>query len=105
MKEQGGSYRQVQMAARELKTTIMSKYPSATFRLSRAADEPRSWNLWTMVDIEDLDEVSDLVVERALDMRVEEGILIHVVPIRGSVSPSREPRSTSGVLDNTALVS
>jgi hypothetical protein len=84
MKAQGGSYRQVQAAARELKTTILSRYPAATFRLSRAADEQRSWNLWTMVDIEDLDEVSDLVTERTLDMRVEEGIPIHVVPIRGS---------------------
>ena len=84
MKEPGGSYRQVQAAARELKTTILSRYPSATFRLSRAADERRSWNLWAMVDIEDLDEVSDLVTERTVDMRVEEGIPIHVVPIRGN---------------------
>ena len=85
MKERGGSYQQVQAAARELKATILDKYPTARFRLSRAADEQRSWNLWTMVDIEDLDEVSDLVTERALDLRVEEGIPIHVVPIRGTV--------------------
>jgi hypothetical protein len=90
MKDQRGSYRQVQAAARELQTAIQSKYPAATFRLSRAADEQRSWNLWTMVDIDDLDEVSDLVTERALDMRVEEGIPIHVVPIRGSKSLTGE---------------
>ena len=84
MKEQGGSYRQVQAAARELKATIIDKYPTARFRLSRAADERRSWNLWTMVDVDDLDEVSELVTERTLDMRVEEGIPIHVIPIRGS---------------------
>ena len=83
MKWRGGSYRHVQAAARELKAKILDRYPTATFRLSRAADEQRSWNLWTMVDIDDLDEVSDLVTERALDMRVEEGIPIHVVPIRG----------------------
>jgi len=91
MKEQGGSYRHVQAAARELKETILDKYPTATFRLSRAADAPRSWNLWTMVDIEDLDEVSDLVTERALDMRVDDGIPIHVVPIRGNVDASELP--------------
>jgi len=90
MKAQAGSYRDVQAAARELKSTILDKYPAARFRLSRAADSPRSWNLWTTVDIEDLDEVSDLVTERALDMRVEEGIPIHVVPIRGSVELSSE---------------
>jgi hypothetical protein len=83
MKESGGSYRQVQAAARELKSAILDKYPSATFRLSRAADEQRAWNLWTVVDIDDLDEVSDLVTGRALDLRVEQGIPIHVVPIRG----------------------
>ena len=86
MKERGGSYQKVQSAARELKKTILSRYPAATFRLSRAADEPRSWNLWTMVDVEDLDDVSDLVAERTVDMRVDEGIPIHVVPIRGSMS-------------------
>ena len=91
MKEQGGSYRHVQAAARELKETILDKYPTATFRLSRAADAQRFWNLWTRVDVEDLDEVSDLVTERALDMRVEEGIPIHVVPIRGSAEPSELP--------------
>lgn len=86
MKELSGSYRQVQAAARELKASILDKYPSATFRLSRAADDRRAWNLWTMVDIDDLDEVSDLVTERALDMRVEQGIPIHVVPIKGDES-------------------
>ena len=81
---------QVQAAARELKASILDRYPTATFRLSRAADEQRSWNLWTTVDVEDLDEVSDLVTERALDMRVEEGIPIHVVPIRGRAPSSFE---------------
>ena len=90
MKEQGGSYRDVQAAARELKAAILDKYPTAKFRLARAADSRRSWNLWTMVNIEDLDEVSDLITERTLDMRVERGIPIHVVPIRGSVEPSSE---------------
>lgn len=90
MKAQGGSYRHVQAAARELKTTILDKYPTARFRLARAADAQRSWNLWTMVDVEDLDDVSDLVTERALDMRVEEGVPIHVVPIRGRAEPSSE---------------
>jgi len=83
MAANSGSYRRVQHAARELRATILEKHPNARFRLARAADEWRSWNLWTMVDAEDLDEVSDLVTERALNMRVEEGIPIHVVPIRG----------------------
>lgn len=91
MKERGGSYRRVQAAARELKETILDKYPTATFRLSRAADAPRSWNLWTTVDVEDLDEISDLVTERALDMRVEDGIPIHVIPIRGNADVSELP--------------
>ena len=91
MRERGGSYRHVQAAARELKEAILDKYPTATFRLSRAADAWRSWNLWTMVDVEDLDDVSDLVTERALNMRVEDGIPIHVVPIRGNVDVSELP--------------
>jgi hypothetical protein len=91
--EQGGSYRRVRAAAEELKGAILEKYPDARFRLARAADEWRSWNLWAMVDVDDLDEVGDLVSERTLDMRVEEGIPIHVVPIRDRHS-SVEPLPT-----------
>lgn len=84
MKEQWASYNRVREAAEELKAAIRSKYPDATFELARALDEGRSWNLWTIVDVEDPDEVGDLVIDREIDMLVEEHIPIRVIPLRGS---------------------
>ena len=34
-----------------------------------------------MADVEDLDEVGDLVVERVVTLQVDEGIPIHVIPL------------------------
>lgn len=73
----------IKEAAEELKATIRAKYPDAQFRLSRAQDDRDAWNLWTLVDIEDPDEVRDLTRDRELDMLTEERIPIYVVPTLG----------------------
>jgi hypothetical protein len=75
------SYAKVKEAAEELKDLIRSKYPDAEFKLVRAVDQQRSWHLLTMVDVDDLDDVGDLVVEREGDMLAEEHIPIHVIPM------------------------
>jgi hypothetical protein len=77
---QWASYKRVKEAAEELKGLIRAKYPDAEFKLVRAVDQQRSWHLWAMVDIDDLDDVSDLIVEREGDMLAEEHIPIHVIP-------------------------
>jgi len=76
-------YQRVREAAEELKGLIRARYPDAEFRLTRSADDRRSWNLWTMVNVEDPDEVGNLVIDREIDMLVEEHIPIHVIPTRG----------------------
>ena len=75
------SYAKVKEAAEELKGLIRAKYPDAEFKLVRAVDQQRSWHLLAMVDVDDLDEVGALVVEREGDMLAEEHIPIHVIPI------------------------
>ena len=74
------SYRRVKEAAEELKGLIRTKYPDAEFRLERAVDQQRSWHLWAMVDVDDLEKVSALIVDREGDMLSEEYIPIHVIP-------------------------
>lgn len=83
------SYQRVREAAEELKATIRTRYPEATFELIRAADQPRSWHLLAMVQGEDPDEVGDLVVDRVVDMLAEEHIPIHVIPLEGRESGKR----------------
>ena len=75
--------KRIKEAAEELKATIRTKYPDAQFRLSRAHDDRDAWNLWTLVDIEDPDEVNDLTRDRELEILTEEHIPLYVVPTRG----------------------
>ena len=76
------SPKRIKEAAEELKATILSRYPEAQFSLSRAQDDSDAWDLWTLVDIEDPDEVRDLTRDRELEMLVDEHIPLHVVPTR-----------------------
>ncbi len=69
-------------ALRELKGMILQRYPEATFEISRGDDEPESIHLTTTVDVDDPDEVVDLVIDRLLELQVEEGLPVHVIPIR-----------------------
>jgi hypothetical protein len=73
---------QTQAAINELQAAIATKYPTATFEVGRAEDDPNSVHLTAIVDVDDPDEVGDLVLDRVLELQVEDGIPIHVIPIR-----------------------
>ncbi|MBI2941151.1 MAG: hypothetical protein HYY04_12005 [Chloroflexi bacterium] len=74
--------KRTQRAVRELEETILRHYPTASFELSRAVDDPASIHLITTVDVDDPDEVGDLVIDRVVELQVEEGIPLHVIPVR-----------------------
>lgn len=69
-------------AALELEETIRQRYPAATFELSHGEDDPASLHLITTVDVADPDEVGDLVIDRVVELQVDEGIPLHVIPVR-----------------------
>jgi hypothetical protein len=75
--------KRIKEAAEELKATIRASYPDAQFNLTRAEDDRHAWHLWTLVDVEDPEEIGKLVTERTVDMLVEEHIPIYVIPTRG----------------------
>ena len=72
----------LQEAIEELKGLVLRHYPSATFGVCAAPDEPGSIELLTYVDIEDTEDVLDVVIGRLLDMQDEEGLPLHVLPVR-----------------------
>ncbi len=72
----------MQEAVDELTQAIRQRYPEATFQISRGIDEPEQVHLWTTVDREDPDEVLDLVLDRLLELEVDEGVPLYVIPIR-----------------------
>lgn len=72
----------VRSALAELRGAIFERYPGATFEVVRDREEPENFDLVTTVDLDDPDEVLDLVIDRLLNLQVEERIPVHVVPIR-----------------------
>ena len=71
-----------QRAVQELEETIRQHYPAATFELSQAEDDPAGIHLITTVDVDDPDQVGDLVIDRVVELQAEEGIPLHVIPVR-----------------------
>ena len=73
----------IQAAIAELRGTIQARYPAATFSVFRGlGDDVEGDYLETTVDLEDTDEVVDLVIDRLVDLQVEEGLPIRVLPVR-----------------------
>ena len=72
----------MEAAVAELQALIGQHYPDTTFSLSHPEDEPTSVELTAVVDVDDPDEVLDIVIDRVVQLQVDEQLPIHVVPIR-----------------------
>lgn len=70
-----------QQAVTELAGVIRSRYKSATFSVRPGMDDPEATYLVATVDVEDPDMVLDLVVDRLLELQLEKGLPINVLPI------------------------
>jgi hypothetical protein len=71
----------IQQALTELQDMIAARWPEASFTVSRGED-PEGLYLDAAVDLDDPDDVMDLVVDRLLELQVDEGLPVHVVPLR-----------------------
>lgn len=69
----------VQEALTELQELIRQRYPAASFTVTQRQDDPEGIFFTAVVDIDDLDEVTDLVLRRMVDMQLDEGLPIYVV--------------------------
>jgi hypothetical protein len=66
----------------ELKTLILSRHPEATFAVSSGADNPTAIHLHAYVDLDDPFEVTDEIMDRIVDIQLDEDIPLHVIPHR-----------------------
>lgn len=73
--------RPIAAALSELQACIAQHFPTASFRVRRGVDDPGQTYLITTVDIEDPDEVMDSILDRLLELQLDEGLPINVVPI------------------------
>ncbi len=86
-----------QSALIELRDLIQSRYPTASFEISRGHDEPINIHLDVTVDIDDPFEVLDMVLDRLLEFQIDERIPIHVIPVRTPERIEAALRAESGV--------
>ncbi len=69
-------------ALAELQGLITRQYPAATFSVRRGIDDSDGIELWTTVDVEDTDQVLDHVIDRVMEMQIEDRLPVHVIPVR-----------------------
>lgn len=70
------------LAIEELQSTITARYPTTTFELALSPDDSDSLLLLATADVDDADEVGDLVLDRVVSLIADEGIYVHVIPLR-----------------------
>jgi hypothetical protein len=69
----------IQQAISELESLIRSRYSSATFAVG-IGDDPEG--VYLVPTVEDTDVVMDVVIDRLLQLQIDEGLPVYVVPIR-----------------------
>jgi hypothetical protein len=69
-------------ALNELAALVRQRYPEASFQVAPSADDPTIVHLLTRVDVDDPDNVADLVMDRMIQMQLDEGLPIYVIPLR-----------------------
>lgn len=66
----------------DLTERIRMRYPDAEFDIELGIDDPNAIHLIVTVDIEEPEDVVDLVIDRVLEIQVEERLPIHVIALR-----------------------
>jgi hypothetical protein len=71
-----------QQAVTELTGLIRERYPTASFVTEPGTDDGQVTHLVATVDVDDPDEVTDLTIERELQLQIDEGVPVYVIPLR-----------------------
>src|SRR4051812_30488993 len=93
----------VQAAIAELQELIRRQYPAATFTVG-PAEEPEGIYLRAIIDVADLDEVEETFLDRLVDLQVEHGLPIYVVPVRPSYRVTQLVRAIRSGQSAVAIV-
>ena len=71
----------IQEVLEEFKELISREYPEATFDIE-VGGEPDGVYLIVIVDLEDTEEVLNVVMDRMLEVQIEERLPVYVLPLR-----------------------
>jgi hypothetical protein len=92
----------IEAAIAELTDLVRSRYPTATFEVTDEED-PEGTYLTATVDVDDTDEVIDLVINRLLELEIDEGLPVYFVPVRPLHRVAETQRQTGRVQRGPAL--
>ncbi len=71
----------MQAAIMELQGLIQQHYPDTTFEVVHG-DDPTGIYVLATVDVEDTEAVVDIYIERLLELQIDAGRAVYVVPVR-----------------------
>ncbi len=71
-----------QRAIAELTALVRSHYPEARFDIAPGEENPDVTHIFATVDLDDPDVVVDLVIDRMLQLQIDAGIPVYLIPIR-----------------------
>jgi hypothetical protein len=71
----------MQAAIMELQGLIRQHYPDTTFEVVYG-DDPTGIYVLATVDVEDTEAVVDIYIDRLLELQIDAGIAIYLVPVR-----------------------
>ena len=72
----------MQRAIEELKHLVREHYPDATFSIERSPDNPRVIHLVATVDVPDTTEVADVVIDRMMQLQIEDKLPLFIIPVQ-----------------------
>ena len=84
----------MQAAIMELQGLIRQHYPNTTFEVVHG-DDPIGMYVLATVDVEDTEAVVDVYIDRLLELQIDAGLAVYVVPVRplARVLDSADPDS------------
>jgi hypothetical protein len=85
----------IQGAVAELERLILARYPEASFSVA-VGEDPEGIHLTATVDTDDLTGVLEAVDEHLLELHLERGLPLYVVPVRPPERALRELRQRLG---------
>jgi hypothetical protein len=71
----------MQRAVAELQALIQEYYPASTFQVTHGEDPIGTYVIAT-VGVEDTDAVVDVYIDRLLELQTDDGLPVHVIPVR-----------------------
>ena len=71
----------MQAAIEEIQRLIQQHYPEAIFQVE-PGDDPMGMYVLATVDVEDTDAVVEVYIDRLLELQIDEGLAVYVVPVR-----------------------